>query len=202
MQNISITAADGYPLSALFLTPVAESAGTIVISPATGIKKEFYINFSRFLVQNGYAVLIFDYRGIGGSAPKNLRDFPSYMHEWGTMDMDAVINYLVLERQLSDIIWVGHSVGAQLIGFIKNTRHVRRVIAISAALGYWGYFPFPIKWAIWSLWYFVGPMMVKIYGYGAMKKIGWGENLPRNMMTEWRTWCLSKNYFTCLYNTN
>jgi predicted alpha/beta hydrolase len=40
--------------------------------------------------------------------------------------------------------------------------------------------------------------MVKIYGYGAMRKIGWGENLSRNMMKEWREWCLSKTYFTSL----
>jgi predicted alpha/beta hydrolase len=198
MQNIVITAADGYQLSALYSTPAGKTTNAIILSSATGIKKEFYINFARFLVQNGYNVLLYDYRGIGQSAPNNLKTSCSYMHEWGTMDMNAVLDFMVNEKEFTDIIWVGHSVGAQLMGFLEHREHVKKVIAISSALGYWGYFPFPVKWLIWGLWYFIGPLMVKVYGYGAMQKIGWGENLSRNMMKEWREWCLSKNYFTGL----
>lgn len=199
MQKIIITAADGYRLSAIYATPVGESAGTIVLSSATGIKKEFYINFSRFLIQNGYNVLLFDYRGIGGSAPGNLKASGAYMHEWGTKDMNAILNYLVNEKMLTGIIWVGHSVGAQLIGFIEHRQHIKKVVAINSALGYWRYFPFPMKLVIWFLWYFMGPLMILTYGYGTMSKIGWGENLPRNILLEWREWCLSKTYFmSCL----
>lgn len=196
MQKIFITAADGYQLSALYATPVGESIGNIILSSATGIRKEFYINFAAYLIQNGYKVLLFDYRGIGESAPDNLKTSGSYMHEWGTLDMNAMLDYMVNEKGLTDIIWVGHSVGGQLIGFIKRQHHIRKIISISAAFGYWGYFPFPVKWKIWGLWFFIGPLMVRVYGYGAMKKIGWGENLSRNMMKEWREWCLSKTYFT------
>jgi predicted alpha/beta hydrolase len=196
MQKIVITAADGYRLSAIYARPVGDSIGNIILSSATGIKKEFYINFARFLVQNGYKVLLYDYRGIGESAPDCLKTSASYMHEWGTLDMNAVLEYMVNEKKLTDIIWLGHSVGAQLVGFVEHRQHIRKVIAISAAFGYWKYFPFPVKWLIWGLWFFIGPLMVKVYGYGAMKKIGWGENLPRNMMKEWREWCLSKTYFT------
>lgn len=198
MQKITITAADGYPLSALYARPVGGSIGNIILSSATGVRKEFYINFARFLVQNGYCVLLYDYRGIGESAPGNLKTSASFMHEWGTLDMNAALDYMVNEKKLTDIIWVGHSVGAQMVGFIKNRHHIRKVIAISAALGYWKYFPSPVKWKIWGLWFFVGPIMVWVFGYGAMKKIGWGENLSRNMMKEWREWCLSKTYFAGL----
>jgi len=196
MQKIVIKAADGYQLSALYARPVGESCGNIIISSATGIRKEFYIPFARFLVQNGYRVLLYDYRGIGESAPDNLKTSDAYMHEWGTLDMNAALDYMVNEKGLRDIIWIGHSVGAQMVGFINHPQYIRRVISISAAYGYWKYFPFPVKWKIWGLWYFIGPLMVKLYGYGAMKKIGWGENLSRNMMKEWREWCLSKKYFT------
>lgn len=195
MDKISITASDGYRLSALYDAPVSKSAGTIVISSATGVRKEFYLNFALFLVSQGYTVLLYDYRGIGGSAPEDLRKMDAYMHEWGTKDMNAVLNYLVREKGLTDIIWLGHSVGAQLIGFLENPHHIRKVISINSALGYWRYFPFPMNWLIWGLWYFIGPLMVKLYGYGVMTKIGWGENLPHNMMKEWRSWCLNKTYF-------
>lgn len=195
MFNITIPAKDGYELSAIYMKPETFSAGTIVISSATGIRKEFYINFSRFLEMQGYTVLLFDYRGIGGSAPEKLKALKCQMHEWGTKDMNAVVDFLVQKEGKTNITWIGHSVGAQLIGFLENKQHIRKVISVNSALGYWGYFPAPQRWLIWGLWYFVGPMMVKIFGYGAMTKIGWGENLPPRMLMEWRKWCLSKTYF-------
>lgn len=195
MTKLLLTAADGYLLSALYAKPVAQYKGTIVISPATGIKKEYYINFAMYLVQAGYNVLLYDYRGIGESAPAQLRSFKHYMHEWGTKDMQAVLDFLTEEKKLTNIIWIGHSAGAQLVGFLKNSRHISKIISVSSALGYWGYFPIPQKWLIWFLWKFTGPLMLIFFGYGKMKLIGWGENLPPNMLKEWRSWCLSKNYF-------
>ncbi|GAB3923022.1 alpha/beta hydrolase family protein [Larkinella terrae] len=195
MEKIVITASDGYQLSALYAAPVTKNVGTVVISSATGVRKEFYLHFALFLVGQGYTVLLYDYRGIGGSAPNDLRKMDAFMHEWGTKDMNAVLDYLVREKGMTDIIWLGHSVGAQLIGFLEKPHYIRKVISINSALGYWRYFPFPMNWLIWGLWYFIGPLMVKLYGYGVMTKIGWGENLPRNMMKEWRSWCLNKTYF-------
>ena len=66
---------------------------------------------------------------------------------------------------------------------------------LNAALGYWGYFPAPMKWIVWLLWYIISPVLVKIYGYGTMRKVGWGEDLPKNILLEWRQWCMSKNYY-------
>jgi predicted alpha/beta hydrolase len=192
---MTIDAVDGYPLSALFGEPDKNAMGTIVISSATGIRKEFYSNFARYLIDSGYRVLLYDYRGIGDSAPPDMKSSNIYMHEWGTHDMNAVLNYLVIKRGFSGIIWLGHSIGAQLIGLLENTHHVRKVVSINAAVGYWGYFPYPMKMVVWFLWHVVGPMMIKVYGYGVMRKIGWGENLPRNAILEWRSWCLSKTYY-------
>lgn len=195
MQSITIVAADGYRLSATYATPVAESCGTIILSSATGIRKEFYFNFTQFLVQNGYNVLLYDYRGIGGSAPADLRTLETSMHEWGTRDMNAALNYIVHEKGKTNIIWLGHSVGAQLVALLENCHHIKKVIAVNAALGYWGYFPFPQNIMTWCLWFIVHPLMVTIYGYGKMKIIGWGENLPRNVLDEWKEWCISKRFF-------
>src|SRR4051812_10971419 len=90
MEEITIHAADGYCLSALYGTASVGLKGTAVISSATGVKKEYYINFGHFLRDEGYDVLLFDYRGIGGSAPQDLRASPIFMHDWGTKDMNAI----------------------------------------------------------------------------------------------------------------
>lgn len=195
MKKVIIKACDDYPLTALIGEPPLPAKGVIVISAATGIRKEFYVHFASFLVRNGYITLVYDYRGIGESAPADLRKSGIYMHEWGTKDMNAVLNYLVEVRMHTDIIWVGHSIGAQLVGLLDKRQHIRKVISINAALGYWGYFPFPMNFVIWTMWYVIGPAMIWLYGYGVMQKIGWGEDLPRNAIMEWREWCLSKTYF-------
>lgn len=195
MESIGITASDGYVLSGLFGKPDGIPRGTAVISSATCIKKEFYINFATFLTDAGYNVLLFDYRGIGGSAPKDLRSARFYMHEWGTHDMNAALNFLVNEKGLTDIVWIGHSVGAQLVGFVENQKHIKKIIAINAAVGYWKYFPFPMNISVWLLWYLISPVILQIYGYGVMRKIGWGEDLPRNTILEWKKWCTNKDYY-------
>lgn len=195
MKRVTIIAEDGYKLGAIYMVPQGNCIGTIVIGSATGIRKEFYINFAKYLKSNGYAVLLFDYRGIGDSAPRRLQVLKSEMHEWGTKDMNAVLDFLVYKEHRSDIVWVGHSVGAQLIGFLQEKQHICKVISVNSAFGYWRYFPAPQRWFIWGLWYFIAPLMIKTLGYGAMTKIGWGEDLPPRMLMEWRKWCLNKTYF-------
>ena len=174
MKKIKIISPDGFPLSALFGEPEMNVRGIVVISAATGVRKEFYLNFARFLVENGYRVLLYDYRGIGESANGDIKASVIYMHEWGTKDMNAVLNYLTLDRGFTDIIWLGHSIGAQLVGLLEKRDQVIKVISINAALGYWGYFPYPMRLVVWLLWHIIGPLLINIYGYGVMKKIGWG----------------------------
>lgn len=198
MQRIMITAQDGYPISALWLVVQKNAIGTVILSSATSIKKEFYIKFAEFIHENGYNVLLFDYRGIGGSAPSVLKGSKIFMHEWGTKDMNAALNYIINTVGTTNIIWMGHSVGAQLVGFLEQAKYVKRVISINAALGYWGYFPFPMNLTVWVLWYIVGPVLTTLYGYGAMRMIGWGENLPKDVLMEWRRWCISKDYYRTL----
>jgi predicted alpha/beta hydrolase len=195
MQKITIIASDGYALSALYGESMVEAKGTVVISSATCIKKEFYINFAQFLIQNGYSVLLYDYRGIGGSAPTDIKNSTIYMHEWGTKDMNAVLDYMVDEKRQTGIIWLGHSIGAQLVGFLKNHQHIKKVVSVSAALGYWGYFPLPMRAVVWLMWYVISPVLITIFGYGTMRKVGWGEDLPKNAILEWRQWCMSKTYY-------
>jgi predicted alpha/beta hydrolase len=195
MKKITITASDGYVLGAMIAKPIEESSQTVIISSATGVKKEFYVHFAQFLVNNGYNVLLFDYRGIGESAPDDLKLSDAYMHDWGILDMNAALNYMVEIQNLTNIVWIGHSVGGQLVGFLEKREHIKHVISISAALGYWGYFPFPMKMIVWMLWYVISPVLTKVYGYGTLKKVGWGENLSKNAFLEWRGWCMNKDYY-------
>lgn len=194
-QKVVIPAQDGYKISVILSFATGEHKGTIILSSAACVKKEFYIKFARFLNEHHYHVVLFDYRGIGESSPPNLKESKIFMHEWGTKDMNAVLDYTITVFGRKNIIWLGHSIGAQLVGFLENAKEIKKVISINAALGYWRYFPFPMNLVVWSLWYIVCPLMIRFYGYGVMKKIGWGENLPKYALLEWRRWCTNKHYY-------
>jgi predicted alpha/beta hydrolase len=195
MEKILFHAKDGYALKGLWAVPVAQHKGTVIMNAATGVKKEFYIRFAQYLVQNGYRVLLYDYRGIGESAPSSLRRFKATMHEWGTLDMDAALSYAVTQKHAAEVIWIGHSVGAQMMGLLEHRHKIIKVLAINASIGYWNYFTFPYNYMVLGLWLFVGPPLTIATGYAPMKQLGWGEALPAGVYFEWRKWCLSKHHF-------
>jgi predicted alpha/beta hydrolase len=198
MEKIIFTATDGYKLHGLWLQPVGAYKDVIILNSATGVKKEYYINFARYLVQNGYCVLLYDYRGIGASAPKSLKGFKAFMHQWGTLDMNAALDYVIEEKKFTSVIWMGHSVGAQMMGLLKNRKLIKKVIGINTSIGYWKYFHFPYNWMVFFLWNGPGPLSTLISGYAPMNKFGWGEPLPSGVYFEWRKWCHNKNHFSDL----
>jgi predicted alpha/beta hydrolase len=194
MEKIIIVAKDNYQLSAIQMKPVDSIAGYCIVNSATGIKKEYYLRFAQYLVQHGFAVLLYDYRGIGESAPHDLRALQTQMHEWATKDMNAVLDHAVNKKGWTNIIWVGHSVGAQLMGLLTNRHHIKKVLAINASIGYWAYFTFPYNWMVLLVWS-VGYMATKAFRYAPMNRFGWGEPLPAGVFYEWRKWCHTKYHF-------
>lgn len=194
MEKITISTADGYKIAVIQMRPVAAITGYTIINSATGVKKEFYLRFAEYLLQNGYAVLLYDYRGIGESAPKDLRTLHTRMHEWATKDMNAVLDYAVKEKSWTNIIWIGHSVGSQLMGLLTNKQHIKKVLAINSSTGYWAYFTFPYNWMVLLVWS-IGLLATKINGFAPMNRFGWGEPLPAGVFYEWRKWCHSKYHF-------
>ena len=176
MRKIMIYAEDGYPLGALFGEPEGSPMGTIIISAATGVRKEFYINFSKFLIENGYSVLIYDYRGIGESAPDDIRTSHAFMHEWGTQDMNAVLDYLVNER-LTEHPSLVHSIVAQLVGLLTNKDQTKS-ISLNAALVI-VLLAYPITL---SSGCGLHGQCAEVIGYGVIKKLDGVQTFPKRLL--------------------
>lgn len=66
-REIQIPATDGFELSARQFLPPGAVRANLLLNPATGVRKEFYLRFSAFLAERGFRVVTFDNRGIGGS---------------------------------------------------------------------------------------------------------------------------------------
>ena len=64
--NVKIKCEDNFELSGKLFKP-EKITSSVMIAPATGIKKEFYSAFALYLAENGFTTLTFDNRGIGES---------------------------------------------------------------------------------------------------------------------------------------
>ncbi|MEO1053494.1 MAG: alpha/beta hydrolase [Bacteroidota bacterium] len=189
-----IEATDGYELGAILLEPEEAPKGVIQFNSGTGILKEFYLNFCKFLCSQGFIVVLYDYRGIGESKPASLRGFKAHMREWGQKDMVGVCNWLSNRYPELPLYIVCHSVGGQLIGLMENHSKVQKIVMITSSSGYWPILTAPYKYFTVLIWYLFVPLTTTLFGYATAKAIKQGEDLPKGVAKEWRQWCLHPEY--------
>ena len=102
-ESLNIICADGYALAARYYPNQYTQAQRlpVLICPATGITKSFYHAFATWLNEQGYAVLCFDFRGIGDSLHEPLKQCNASIVDWGQLDIPAAVNTLLQKTQAS-----------------------------------------------------------------------------------------------------
>lgn len=195
-RDIQLWTADGYPLQAtLFFPPEGRVSDTgVVINSATGVHRRFYKRFATFLAETcGFTVLTYDYRGIGGSRPANLRSFRGRIRDWPQLDMPAAIAALRAEASLHRLCLLGHSAGGNLIGLVPSMASVDSIVLVSAQFGYWRLWPQSIRHALAALWYVVIPLLSRVFGY-VPGWLGAGQHWPGKIALELARWCRHPDY--------
>ena len=89
---------------------------------------------------------------------------------------------------------VGHSLGAQLPGLLRNRDRIAGLVSIAAGSGYWRDNAPRLKRSVLYFWHVLVPLATALFGYfpGArLKKVG---DLPRGVVLQWRRWCLNPRY--------
>lgn len=192
MQELTLTAEDGVALSARLFQPEAPNAQAVLICPAMGVSQGFYQQFAQWLASRGYLALTFDYRGIGRSRSRPLREVEVDVVGWARLDAGAALKAL-LER-CPRVTWVGHSLGGQILPFVPGIERVERVVTVATGSGYWRENVLPLRLVIWWLWYVVVPVSMQVYGYFPGKRLRKVGDLPQGVMAQWRRWCLDPEY--------
>ena len=138
-KDVLLKTNDGFAISSSVYTPDGNAKGGVVINSATAVSQNYYEKFARFLVEQGYVVITYDYRGIGRSAVSDSRNKRLKMRAWGKYDLEAVIDWA--KSRLGDLDWhcVGHSVGGQILGFAQSNDFFKSVYCVSSQSGYWGH---------------------------------------------------------------
>jgi predicted alpha/beta hydrolase len=184
-KHILLQCRDGYPLAAQLWLPAGEARGSVIVSSATGVLARYYARYADFLRKQGYAVLTYDYRGIGGSRPASLRGFTMRWRDWGDYDFDAAVRWMRARDPDGPLVAVGHSIGGFLPGFAEAATEVDRFLSVGAQYAYWRDYAASQRWQMFCKWHLFMPAVTALYGYFPGRRLGWLEDLPAGVALEW-----------------
>lgn len=194
-MEIKITAKDGYQLGASTFHPANDAPkGVLLVCSAMGVLQSYYAKYASFMAEQGYIVYTFDYRGIGKSAPKNLKGFAANLQQWGALDITAMIDRIVEEHPAQKLFVITHSVGGQILGMSPQNHLISGIITVASQSGYWNMWSGLDKLKMLAIWYGAIPGLSKLAGYFPAKKLKMFENLPKGVALEWAKWGRHKDY--------
>ena len=194
--DIRIPTRAGHALAGNLFVPERPMGQSIVISSATGMLQKFYRAFARHFASRGYAVLTFDYWGIGASGG-SIRELRSNLYDlahWGSNDQAAAVRYVKEKYPGNPLSLITHSIGGQICGFNPEHPQIDRILMVASQSGYWQLFDGYHKLKMWFFWYAMIPWLSPAFGYFPAKHLGLFENLPREMALQWMRWGRHPDY--------
>ena len=200
-REIEIRAKDGNKIGLSCYMPEDSIGKVMIIAPTGEMTKKFYDPFACFMRQKGFTVLTFDYRGMGSSAPEDLKGYRANMHQWAVQDIDAVILYAKNNFANSGIIYVGHCIGGEIVGLAQASQYINKLVLVNSALSCRKFWSFRHRFKVSGMKPVIR-LMSKWFGYFPGKKIGYAENLPGGVMNEWADWCSMPNGLFDLFPDN
>lgn len=196
-EQLTIPARDGYDLGATWFAPAdhgTQPQGVISFHPATATPQTFYYHCARFFAAQGYHAYTYDYRGIGRSAPKSLKGFEATVDALAVHDIPAVLDFIDERHPGLPQIYIGHSVGGQLMGMTDNASLIHKAVTCSSQNGYWRLQGGNQKYVVLFSMYVAFPILTRLCGYFPWSRMAGGEDLPKGAALQWARWCRSPNY--------
>jgi predicted alpha/beta hydrolase len=183
---VRLRARDGYELAGWLYTASSDAVRrAVVIHCGAGIPAASYSPFAEFLAAAGFAVLTYDYRGIGGSRPASLAGFRATNEDWAEYDCAAAIDWMRSRFARAELIGVAHSFASMLVGGAHNAAEQSRLVFIGAHTGYFGDYRPLYRVPMALFWHGVMPLVTLMLGYFPARRLRLGQDLPREVALEW-----------------
>lgn len=192
--SVRLATPDGHTVVAHAHTPVGEVRRAVLISSAMGVSQAFYRPFANWLAQQGVAVLTFDARGMGESAPASLRGFDASITDWVKQDHAVALAELLRRWPGVPRTYLGHSLGGQIFGWLEGREQFDRVVTVASGNGYWRLNAPEVRVTVHLLWWLLAPVALTLFGYFPGERLGALGNIPKQAMWQWRRWCLNPDY--------
>lgn len=203
---IQLRCADGRLLQARWHNPAGPVRAVAVISPAMAVASPFYKGFAEWLAGRGYAVLSYDYRGIGPNLQGHVRQEPAGLRDWARLDMAAALRAGHKRRlaaqeaneaqgQKLGLLMIGHSFGGQAIGLAEGFEQADALLGVAAQAADWRF------WAglqrIKAALFFHA--LLPAFGHALGHAPGWllgprAQGLPKAAALDWARWGRRKGY--------
>jgi predicted alpha/beta hydrolase len=91
------------------------------------------------------------------------------------------------------LLYLGHSLGGQLLGILPDAERVRAALTVTAGSGYYRMNDrMPLRVRIF--WLVAIPALTPLFGYFPGKALRMVGDLPRGVAYQWRRWCLHPEY--------
>ncbi|MEW7963660.1 alpha/beta hydrolase, partial [Acinetobacter baumannii] len=123
-----------------------------------------------------------------------LKQSTASITDWGTLDIPAAIDALLIKTKANQVILIGHSAGGQLLGVVPNYNKVAKVITVAGSTGHIKGLKGKTKVLAPVMFNLIFPISSLVKGYGATQFIGMGENLPKKVAQQWREFCSRPGY--------
>lgn len=192
-QDITLVCQDEVPLAATLFVPESPKAA-VMIGPATGIKRQFYFNFARYLCEQGYGVITFDNRGIGESLQGDIKSSSASLVLWGQQDMPSVLSALQQRFPSVPHFLIGHSAGGQLTGLMHNATDLSAMFNFGSSSGSLRNMALPYRIKAHFFMNVFIPVNNMLFGHTKSHLVGMGEPLPRSVARQWQRWCNGQGY--------
>ncbi|MEX0306225.1 MAG: alpha/beta hydrolase [Ruegeria sp.] len=177
-------------LSARLYLPAAYPDRVVVINSATGVPRDYYQHFARWLaVEQGMACLTYDYRDFGHSLTGSQKRSGVTMADWALIDIPAARSELRRRFPQAELWSIGHSLGGMFGPLQSDIDQIDRMICVCSGLVTLADHPWPYRALAALFWYGHAPLAVQALGYLPGKVVGFGSDLPAQVYWQWRKWC-------------
>lgn len=205
-RPLQLRCADGRLLNACWYEPAAAAGGVralAVLSPAMAVASPFYRAFAEWLSRRGYAVLSYDYRGIGANLQGSLRSEGAGLHDWAKLDMAAALR-AAIKRQAQEqdkqgralgILAIGHSFGGNAVGLAPGYEQVDALLGVAAQAADWRFWAGLPRAKALMFFHALLPGLSHAFGHAP----GWllgarAQGLPKRAALDWARWGRRKGY--------
>ena len=195
---IALRCDDGVVLAAHWYEPGPQrgaARAVAVINAATGVPQGFYRAFAQWLAQRGYAVLTYDYRGIGPSRRGPIGGETATMRDWGRLDMSAALAAAERRRDAGNgarlpLLLIGHSFGGHGLGLAHGVGQADAILTVASQLADWRLWTGLHRWLTAFFVYALLPGVAHLFGHAPGWSLGGGSAmpLPKQVALEWARW--------------
>lgn len=192
MRSIEFSCPDGVILSGEYFEADTTPIGVVVVSGALGVRRNFYRKFAMVAAGAGYDVLLYSYRGIERRLERCVR---YRLSDWGDKDIGSAIQYCKKTRPLLPVYFVGHSIGAQLLGLSAEAGNLRAAAFVGGSFPHWSRWSGVDRIKMFLFFKVIIPFVSSLSGKFPARLFGLGSSsIPSSILLEWSRWVCDEKY--------